>query len=216
MRIAVIIEGSTKRRSRDVAGALDGLGHEVFNLGMKNEEWEPDLTYVETGFLTALLLNLNAADFVVGGCGTGQGYMNAVLQFPQTACGLLADSVDAFLFSRVNAGNCVSLALNKGYGDLGGDLGLRHIFSQLFCGERGEGYPDARKEIQAAARERLARLSLAAHLPMEDIVPAMDRGIVERALLFPGVLDFIAEAPPSELKGRILALAEGLRAQRRA
>ncbi|MDR1061827.1 MAG: RpiB/LacA/LacB family sugar-phosphate isomerase [Clostridiales bacterium] len=208
MKIAVIIEGSTKRRNGDVAGALDGLGHEVFNLGMKNAEGEPDLTYVETGFLTALLLNLGAVDFVVGGCGTGQGYMNAVLQFPGTACGLLVDSVDAFLFSRVNAGNCVSLALNKGYGDLGGDLGLRHIFGQLFHGERGEGYPAARKEIQAGAREKLARLSLAAHRAMKDILPAMDREIVERALSFPGVLDFIGEAPPSELKSHILALAK--------
>ncbi len=127
MRIAVINEGSTKHRNADVMKALDGMGHQVVNLGMRNVPEEPDLTYLETGFLSALVLNLKAVDFVVGGCGTGQGYMNAVLQFPGTACGLIMDPVEAFLFSRVNAGNCVSLPPNKGYGGVGGDLNVRYM-----------------------------------------------------------------------------------------
>ena len=94
MRIAVINEGSTKHRNRDVLKALEGMGHEVWNLGMKDQEGEPDLSYLETAFLSALMLNLGAVDFVVGGCGTGQGYMNAVLQFPGTACGLLMDPTE--------------------------------------------------------------------------------------------------------------------------
>ena len=38
--------------------ALEGMGHEVFNLGMKNVDGEPDLTYMETGLMTAIALNL--------------------------------------------------------------------------------------------------------------------------------------------------------------
>ncbi|MDR2103453.1 MAG: RpiB/LacA/LacB family sugar-phosphate isomerase [Treponema sp.] len=206
MKIAVIIEGSTKHRNGDVIKALDGLGHEVFNLGMKNIEGEPDLTYIETGFMSALFLNLKAADFVVGGCGSGQGYINAVLQFPGISCGLLVDPVDSFLFSQVNAGNCISLALNKGYGNLGGDLNLRYIFQQLFNDTYGQGYPPARKEIQAGARKKLAQLCLDAHKPMKDILSVMDKQIIAKALTFPGTADFIKTAPPSELKDYVLTL----------
>ncbi|MDR2758901.1 MAG: RpiB/LacA/LacB family sugar-phosphate isomerase [Spirochaetaceae bacterium] len=210
MKIAVIIEGSTKHRNGEVVKALEALGqgHEIYNLGMKNVEGEPDLTYMETGFMTALILNLKAVDFVVGGCGTGQGYINAVLQFPGTACGLLVDSVDSFLFSQVNAGNCISLSLNKGYGNLGGDLNLRYIFQNLFNDTYGQGYPPARKDIQMGARKRLAQLSLDAHKSMREIIACMDKQSVSRALSFPGVFDFIKTAPPSELKDYVLSLVK--------
>jgi len=206
MRIAVITEGSSKSRNEEVVKALEGLGHEVFNLGMKNIEGEPDLTYMETAFMSALLLNLKAVDFVVGGCGTGQGYMNAVLQFPGTACGLLVDSVDAFLFSQVNAGNCISLSLNKGYGNLGGGLNISYLFKVLFGETWGQGYPPARKEIQVGARKKLAQLSLDAHKSMEEILSQMDKEIIKRTLSFPGVFDFIKSAPPSDLRTHILKL----------
>ena len=78
MRIAVINEFSTKNRNGDVLKALEELGYEPVNLGMKDLEGEPQLNYLETAFLSALALNLKAVDFVVGGCGTGQGYMNAL------------------------------------------------------------------------------------------------------------------------------------------
>lgn len=206
VKIAVIIEGSTKHRSGDVVKAVEKLGHEVFNLGMKNVEGEPDLTYMETGFLSALALNLGVVDFVVGGCGTGQGFMNAVLQFPGTACGLLCDPVDAFLFSQVNAGNCISLALNKGYGNLAGDLNVMYILEKLFNDTYGEGYPAARKEIQIAARKKLAKLSLSTHRPMTEILSSIDESIVKNTLAFPGVLDFVKTAPDSGLKQAVLDL----------
>ena len=204
MKIAVINEGSTKNRNEEVVKALDGLGHEIFNLGMKNIEGEPDLTYLETGFMSALLLNLKAVDFVVGGCGTGQGYMNTVLQFPGIACGLLIDQVDAFLYSQVNAGNCISLSLNKGYGNLGGGLNLTYMFKTLFNAAWGEGYPPARKEIQIGARKKLAQLSLDAHKPMKEIITLMDKETVKRTLSFPGVMDFIKTSPSGELKDFVL------------
>jgi len=123
MKIAVVTEGSTKTKNADVVKALESLnqGHEIYNLGMKNAEGEPDLNYLDTGFISALVLNLKAVDYVVGGCGTGQGFMNVVLQFPGVWFGLLVDPLDAFLYSQVNAGNCVSFSLNKGCG-LGTDL----------------------------------------------------------------------------------------------
>ena len=208
-KIAVIIEGSTKTKTADIVKALESLnqGHEVYNLGMKNEEGEPDLNYLDTGFLSALVLNLKAVDLVLGGCGTGQGYMNAALQFPGVFCGLLTDPVESFLFSQVNAGNCVSFQLNKHYG-LGGDLNLKYMLQNLFNDTYGQGYPAARKEIQLKARARLEKLSHDAHKPMTEIVRQMDRNVIDTVLKFPGVLDFIkGKAPQSELKELILSMA---------
>ena len=205
MKIAVITEGSTKNRNEEVIKALDGLGHDIVNLGMKNIEGEPDLTYIETGFMSALVLNLKAVDFVIGGCGTGQGYFNTVLQFPGTACGLLLDPVDAFLFSQVNAGNCLSLSLNKGFGNLGGGINLSYIFKFLSSESWGQGYPASRRDIQLGARKKLVQLSINNHKPMVEIIPAMDREILSRSLSFPGFRDFLQSAPASELKDLVLS-----------
>lgn len=204
MRIAVITEGSTKFHNADVVKALDGMGHEVYNLGMKDIEGEPDLTYMETALLSALSLNLKAVDFVIGGCGTGQGYMNAVLQYPGVACGLIIDSVEAWLFSQVNDGNCISLPLNKGYGRLAGDINVRYILEKLFNDTCGQGYPVARGELQKKAREKLAKFSQTAHLPMGEILVKMDQDVVRNALTFPGVIDLFQTAPESRLKDLVM------------
>ena len=210
MKIAIINEGSTKTRNADVLKALESLnqGHEVFNLGMKNVEGEPDLNYLDTGLLSALVLNLKAVDFVLGGCGTGQGFINVVLQFPGVFCGLLMDPVDSFLYSQVNAGNCISFSLNKNYG-LGGDLNLKYILQNLFNDRYGAGYPEARREIQLKARGRLEKLSIDSHRSMKEILQNMDRTVVENVLKFPGVLDFIKnKAPQSELKDFVLGIVK--------
>ena len=209
MRIAVINEGSTKHRNADVMKAVEELsGNEIFNLGMQNVDGEPDLTYLETALMSAIIINLKAVDFVVGGCGTGQGYMNAVLMFPGTACGLLVDPVDAFLFSQVNAGNVISLALNKGYGGVGGDINVKYILKTLFNDTYGQGYPQHRAELQINARKKMAQLSEDSHLPMKEILEKIDPLTLEHALKFPGFLDFIKnEAPESDLKDYVLSRA---------
>ena len=209
MKVAIINEGSTKHRNSDIVTAMEGLGQEVFNLGMKNIAGEPDLTYIQTGLMTALALNTGAVDFVLGGCGTGQGYMNMVMQFPGVFCGLIMDPVEAYLYSKVNAGNCVSLQLNKGYGALGGNLNLRYLLEVLFKEKFGGGYPPARGPYQMQMRDELIATSKIAHRSMEEILTAMDRKEVMRALQFPGFLAFIREnAQNSNLKDLILELAE--------
>ena len=206
MKIAVITEGSTKHHNADVMKALEGMGHEVVNVGMKNVDGEPDLTYMETGLMTAIALNLKAVDFVVGGCGTGQGYMNAVLQYPGVFCGLIMDPVEAFLYSQVNAGNCISLQLNKGYGGIGGDLNVKYILEKLFNDTYGQGYPAARKAVQVDARKRLETLSQQSHRPMTEILKTIDPQLIRRTLDFPGVREFFAAAPESELKDVVMSL----------
>jgi hypothetical protein len=98
--------------------------------------------------------------------------------------------------------------LNKGYGNLGGDLNLRYLFQNLFNDTFGQGYPSARKDIQVGARKKLTQLSLDAHKSMKEIITLMDKPFVSGILSFPGVLDFIKTAPSSELKDYVLGLVE--------
>jgi len=181
MRIAVVSEVSARDKNRDIVSALQACGQDVLNAGMTSAEGEAELTYIHTGLIAAALLNIGAVDMVVGGCGTGQGFLNSVMQYPGVFCGLILDPLDAFLFSQINAGNCVSLALNKGYG-WAGDLNLNYIFEKLFANPPGAGYPSHRSESQAQSRERLRHVSRAAHRPFEDIVRALDREIVLTAM----------------------------------
>ncbi|MGQ8336922.1 RpiB/LacA/LacB family sugar-phosphate isomerase [Sunxiuqinia sp. A32] len=193
MRIAVVNEFSTVDKNKDVVGALNELGYEVLNAGMKNAD-EPVLSYLETSIISAILIELKVVDLVVGGCGTGQGYFNAVMQFPGVFCGLILDPVDAWLFAQVNAGNVISLSLNKGYA-LGGNINIKFILEKLFSVEAGAGYPEHRKQPQKEAREALARLSEKTHLPFDKIIEGIDESILKKVLLFPGLWEIIENAP---------------------
>ena len=93
MKIAVINETSAADRNADILAALEGRGHEIINAGMRKNGEKPELQYIHTGLLAAILLNLSRVDLVVGGCGTGIGFMNAVVQYPNIVCGhLLTDT----------------------------------------------------------------------------------------------------------------------------
>lgn len=198
MRIAVINEISAADKNADILKVLDGRGHEILNLGNTSGSDAPGLLYIHTGLMSALLLNLHAVDFVVGGCGTGLGYLNAVMQYPGVFCGHLLNPLDAFLFARINAGNCVSLALNQGYG-WAGDVNLRLIFDQLFTLEAGSGYPPHRAEPQRQARELLEQISHVAHRPLAEILLSLPDEVVRPALTFRSfrpVLEEFAETNP--------------------
>lgn len=198
MRIAVITEVSTAAKNADVMTALKDCGHEVYNVGMKGTENESPLSIVETGFLTGLLLNLKCVDLVIGGCGTGQGYMNCAVQYPGVVCGLIDDPLNAFLFPQINDGNAVSLALNKDYG-WGGDVNLRFIIQRLLSAPRGGGYPEYRVDAQREIRRRMASVNQAAHLPFEKILDRMEKDVWLNALRFPGVYEMIEKTADKEL-----------------
>lgn len=190
MRIAVVNELSASARNADILAALAAFPqHEIVNVGMASPDEESPLTYIHTGLMAAALLNAGACDLAVGGCGTGQGFLNSVLQYPGVVCGLIVEPLDAWLFSQINAGNCVSLALNKGYG-WAGDLNLKLIFRELFRDAPGAGYPPHRSASQAESRQILANVSQTAHKPFGEILRALDA-----ELLLP-------------LKGRAVFLAE--------
>ncbi|MBA7499491.1 MAG: ribose-5-phosphate isomerase [Clostridia bacterium] len=190
MKIAVINETSAGDKNKDIISALEGFGHEIFNVGMKETGGDPELTYIDTGFLGALLLNTKRVDFVIGGCGTGQGFLNSVMQYPGVFCGHILTPLDAWLFTQINGGNCISLALSQGYG-WAGEVNLKFIFEKLFSVEPGCGYPEHRKVSQQQSRRTLINISQRVHLPFEVIVEKMDEDIVKKVLKFPAVWDLL-------------------------
>ena len=109
MRIALINENSQAAKNSIIEDSLrkiaDAKGYEVVNYGMYGAEDAAQLTYVQNGILAAVLLNSGAADFVVTGCGTGEGAMLALNSFPGVICGHVATTLDAYTFAQINDGN---------------------------------------------------------------------------------------------------------------
>lgn len=188
MKIVILNETSAADRNADIVAALEGRGHTLINAGMKQNGVKPELTYIHTGLLGALFLNLGAADFVVGGCGTGQGFLNSVMQYPNVCCGHIINPLDAWLFTQINGGNCISLMLNQGYG-WASDVHLKMIFDQLFAVESGVGYPSHRKESQQKSRKILSTISQTTHAAMHEILQKLPESIVVEALAYPGIFD---------------------------
>ena len=210
MRIAVINEVSARAKNADILSALaEHVDLIVYNAGMTATGDEPELTYLQTGLMTALLLNLGACDFVVGGCGTGQGFLNSVLQYPGVVCGLITEPLDAWLFSQINAGNCVSLALNKGYG-WAGERNLKLLFRELFRDPPGAGYPPARSESQAQSRARLGEISRVAHVPMAEILRRLDPTVVRPLKGCEVFVELLRNAEKRELAKSVLTYIETL------
>jgi ribose 5-phosphate isomerase RpiB len=191
MRIAVVSEVSAVAQNIAVVSVLESRGHEIVNAGMKSSQDKPELTYIHTGLLAALLLNTDRADLVVGGCGTGQGFMTSVMQYPNVICGLIANALDAWLFAQINGGNCISLPLLYGYG-WAGDVNLRFVFDALFNVKFGKGYPPHRQESQQLSRRNLARISMLTHKPFAQIIESLDDEIIRPVLSFPGVVELLA------------------------
>lgn len=144
MKIALMMENSQAGKNATVLNELNAVvvpqGDAVFNVGMSDEN-DHHLTYIHLGIMASILINSKAVDFVVAGCGTGQGAMMSLNIHPGVNCGYCLEPSDAFLFNQINNGNALALAFAKGYG-WGAELNVRYIFEKAFTtGERGMGYP---------------------------------------------------------------------------
>lgn len=151
MKIALTMENSQAAKNAIILNELNSVaqttGDEVFNVGMCDAD-DHHLTYIHLGIQASILLNSKAVDFVVAGCGTGQGAMMSLNIHPGVVCGYCLEPSDAFLFNQINNGNALALAFAKGFG-WGAELNVRNIFEKAFnSGERGMGYPLERAEPQ--------------------------------------------------------------------
>ncbi|MEQ4530787.1 MAG: RpiB/LacA/LacB family sugar-phosphate isomerase [Mixta sp.] len=150
MKIALMMENSQAAKNaivlKELQQVANGLDYPVFNVGMSDEQ-DHHLTYIHLGIMASILLNSKAVDFVIAGCGTGQGALMSLNIHPGVACGYCIDPADAYLFAQINNGNALALPFAKGFG-WGAELNLRFIFEKAFSGEKGQGYPPERKEPQ--------------------------------------------------------------------
>ena len=185
MRIALMNENSQGAKNpmieKSLRKVVEPMGFTVDNYGMDTAEDEAQLTYVQVGILAAVLLNSGAADYVITGCGTGEGAMLACNSFPGVICGHVEDALDAYTFAQINDGNAISLPFAKGFG-WGGDLNLEYIFEKLFCEESGQGYPRERAVPEQRNKKILDEVKKVTYREFTDILMEMDRELVKGAL----------------------------------
>ena len=185
MRIALMNENSQGAKNpmieKSLRKVVEPMGFTVDNYGMYTEEDEAQLTYVQVGILAAVLLNSGAADYVITGCGTGEGAMLACNSFPGVICGHVEEALDAYTFAQINDGNAISLPFAKGFG-WGGDLNLEYIFEKLFCEESGQGYPRERAVPEQRNKKILDEVKKVTYREFTDILMEMDRELVKGAL----------------------------------
>lgn len=185
MKIALMMENSQAAKNATILNELQSvtapLGHDVFNVGMSDDK-DHHLTYIHLGIMTSLLLNSKAVDFVVAGCGTGQGALMSLNIHPGVVCGYCLEPSDAFLFNQINNGNALSLAFAKGYG-WGAELNVRYIFEKAFDGERGQGYPLERAKPQQANAQILNQVKAAVVKDNYlDTLRSIDQALVKTAV----------------------------------
>ena len=185
MKIALINENSQAAKNEMIYETLKKVvepkGHEVFNYGMYSADDNEQLTYVQNGILAAILLNSGAADYVITGCGTGEGAMLACNSFPGVLCGHVVDPSDAYMFAQINDGNAIALPFAKGFG-WGAELNLQYIFEKLFEGESGQGYPKERVIPEQRNKKILDEVKKVTHVDLVTILKNLDQDLVKGAI----------------------------------
>lgn len=185
MIIALINENSQADKNGLICSVLqktaEKFGHEVHNYGMYSSADETQLTYVKVGMLAAILLNSGAADYVVTGCGTGEGAMLACNSFPGVLCGHIVDPEDAFMFSQINDGNAISIPFAKGMG-WGMEIRLENIFESLLSTPPGGGYPKDRVVPEQRNKKILDQVKMVTHKDIVTIIKELDRVFVKETV----------------------------------
>lgn len=211
MRIALINENSQADKNSIIFKELEEVSktysYEAVNIGMFNKEDKP-LTYVQNGILAAILLNTKAVDFVITGCGTGEGALLAMNSFPGVLCGYVTEPSDAYLFRQVNDGNAISMPFAKGFG-WGAELNLRYTFEKLFSTKGGEGYPKERVIPEQRNKKILDKVKLSSYRNLIDILKDIDKDLLLTAINRDSFLDVLKKyGEEGELKDYVLSLVK--------
>lgn len=181
MKIALVMEWSTCERNEVVYETLkkvaEANGHTVVNYGQYNMK-DNRQTYNQNAVFISTLLNSGAADFVVTGCGTGEGAMLAANAMPGVCCGLVVDPADSYLFTQVNGGNCMSLPYAKGWG-WGAEVNLEYVFEKLFVKEPGGGYPEHAAASEQRNAALLNKLKGVSHNDLKEILASEEPDVHE-------------------------------------
>ncbi len=221
MKIALLNEFSQAPKNeiilKELKSVAESMGHKVYNAAMEKPlsdqdvpeaytKENPRLTYLHLGILAALLLNSGAVDFVVTGCGTGQGALMSLNMYPGVVCGYCIEPADAYLFLQINNGNALSLPYAKGFG-WGAELNLNNIFARAFGSPKGMGYPEGRKEAQNRNANLLFEVKKQVGKPFLEALRSLDPQMV-RECMIPRFLDcFYAGCKDEEIKAFVDQMA---------
>ena len=206
MKIGLINENSQAAKNAVIYEALNKValekGHMVYNYGMERAE-DATLTYVQVGLLAAILLNSGAVDFVVTGCGTGEGAMLALNSFPNVLCGHIVDPTDAYLFAQINNGNAIAIPFAKGFG-WGSELTLESMFRELFKEEFGKGYPKERAIPEQTNKRILDEVKKVTHTDMYEVLEKIDQDFLYQTINRKQFKEFFFENATDEKMKEIL------------
>lgn len=185
MRIALINENSQASKNALIYEQLEKeakkVGHTVDNYGMFSNDDEHQLTYVQNGLLASILLSTKAADFIVTGCGTGQGAMLACNSFPNVICGHITDPTDAYIYTQVNDGNAIAIPFAQNFG-WGAEINLSYIFEKLFSEEFGGGYPKDRAVPEKRNKKILDGVKKITYKPLIQILKEIDQEFLKSTI----------------------------------
>lgn len=192
MKIALINENSQAAKNEliytELVKEATKAGHTVDNYGMFGAEDPHQLTYVKIGLLASILLTSKAVDFVVTGCGTGQGAMLACNSFPNVLCGHITDAVDAYIFGQVNNGNAIAMPFAQNFG-WGAEINLRYTFEKLFSEPFGGGYPKERAIPEQTNKRILDEVKQVTHRPLLEILKTIDQTFLKETIDYPEFKD---------------------------
>ena len=223
MKIALLNEFSQAPKNpiilKELKAVTEPMGHEVWNAAMEAPltdqdvpeaytKENPRLTYLHLGIMSALLLNSGAVEFVVTGCGTGQGALMSLNMYTGVVCGYCVEPTDAYLFLQINNGNALSIPFAKGFG-WGGEINLNNIFVKAFGSPKGMGYPDGRKEAQNRNAALLFEVKSQVAKPLLEALRALDPELVKGCMI-PRFLDcFYAGCQDPEIRAFVEEIAGG-------
>ncbi|MGY3736030.1 RpiB/LacA/LacB family sugar-phosphate isomerase [Lactococcus taiwanensis] len=192
MKIAVI-QASTQIGRNEVLfeetkRATAHLNAEVLNFGVS--ENEEKFSYVQIALCVGLLLNSGAVDFVVTGCSSGNGMNIAANALPNVISGYLPTPTDAYLFGRINQGNCASLPLGLNFG-WAGEVNLRFTLEKLFEEPMNVGYPKESAERKQADALKLKEIKELAQTDMISVLTGLSVEFIQPILEKSDLLDYI-------------------------
>ena len=185
MKIAILNASSQKEKNellyRETLKAVEQKNWEVINLGVFSHE-EQNFSYVQIALCVSVLLESQAADFVVTGCSSGTGMMLACNSLPGVICGYINNPTDAYLFGRINAGNAISFPLGLGFG-WAGEISLRYTLEKLFEEPFGIGYPPKDINRKRKDTQMLKAIKSRSHRKITDILSEMDKDFIRAPLV---------------------------------
>lgn len=192
MKIAVIQASTQVVRNEvlfeETKRAVAHLNAEVLNFGVSEDE--ENFSYVQIALCVGILLNSGAIDFVVTGCSSGNGMNIAANALPNVISGYLPTPTDAYLFGRINQGNCASLPLGLNFG-WAGELNLRFTLEKLFEEPLNAGYPKGAAERKKADALKLKEIKELAQTSIINILTGLSAEFIRPILEKSDLMDYI-------------------------